>query len=437
MKYRHYIACMMTTLLIYGAGVRGATNVMERSNPALPQAGKVVASHQRNFYITGTNPTLSLELAIWAESLRQRLEALAGTSIPGEHANPIVIEAVVHTNEPVGRAVAVQQADQDGRVRQAVTLINMDDMDQEDILEAISGLLLNRWIHARQSADERRSRPGAFPEWFAVALAQNLYPELKERNLRVVENAEAMLDYTPASRVFLHERFAPGRWREKAHAGLVGSWLVDFLSGPMLITKAAEQIARHGTLSPTSIQLWLEVKDQRSFDMAWDVWMARQIRRVVPGTHSDDPRTIARILEMRPEDLGVFLPEGLTGSRISVDILLANRDKNWVGQICQALAWKLQQASIGRSPELVAALRPVVVFFNELPKNTERRRQKIVSDKKLRGDWQTAMDAWNTFVRESGERRNWIESQSSDHTVDATAFRRWIDSQYDNTRDSP
>jgi len=374
---------------------------------------KPVTSHNRYFTVTGMPSAEALEIVVWAESVRQRLEGWMGAPVPGDQTYPMVISAQNRTNEVNGRTVSEQLVNEDGHIRQAITMINPDQMDQEDLLEAICGLLLNRWIIVHQSGDERRRQPGKFPDWFVVAVAQNLYPELRERNLRMIEQGEEMDDYKPASTIFHHHHFPPGRWPEKARAGLIGSWMAEVFTPNRMISEAAGLISRGQTMDAAHMAGVLGLPDVRAFDISWDVWMAKQSRRIVPGILSSDSRATARILEMRVEDLGIIYPGHLADGRLTAELLISSRTQAWVHKVSQIITWKLQQSGIGKTPELLACTQSFIEFFTHLPPPEKREKRRHQSDRALHKSWASAMEAWNTYLTEEATRKAFLDGYAN------------------------
>jgi hypothetical protein len=383
--------------------VAPASGRSDATNPPATAANSwpSITSHQRNFIVTDMPKRDAFEIAVWAESVRERLSEWAGAPIPGERSYPIVMSALLRTNEPTGRVLKAQDVTEDGFLRQEITMINPAAMDQEDVLEAVCWLLLNRWIQLRQPAAERTKNPGAYPDWFAVGVAQNLYPELRERNHREVREREASGDRATAVAVFEHVYLPPGRWPEKARAGLVTAWLAETLTPTELLGKTSVHIADGGKLDAETIARLINASGVRSVNMGWDVWMARMDKRLIPGVMSFDISGVTRVLELRPEQFGVVLPSPLPGGRLTAEMLIADRAYEWVHHYSRAAAWRLRQEAVGKSPELVAAINRFVVFFDALAEpgeSAKTKKKKVRSARWLQTAWDDASAAWTVYL---------------------------------------
>jgi hypothetical protein len=381
--------------------VAPAFSQSDTTNPPAAKSWPSITSHQRNFIVTDMPKRDAFEIAVWAESARERLSEWAGAPIPGERSYPIVISALLRTNEPNGRVLKAQDVTEDGFLRQEITMINPAAMDQEDVLEAVCWLLLNRWIQLRQPAAERIKNPGAYPDWFAVGVAQNLYPELRERNHREVREREASGDRVSAASVFEQVYLPPGRWPEKARAGLVTAWLAEVLTPTDLLGKTSAHMASGGKLDAELFAYLLRLPDGRSVNMGWDVWMARMDKRLIPGVMSFDVSGVTRVLELRPEQFGVIMPSPLPGGRLTADQLIADRAYEWVHHYSRAAAWRLRQEVVGKSPDLVAAINRFVLFFDALaepgaPGQTKQKNTK--SARWLQAAWSEAAVGWTDYL---------------------------------------
>jgi len=379
--------------------VDGQTNLTETTRKYTP-----ITSHQRHFIVTDMPKRDAFEIAVWAESVRERLSEWVGEPIPGERSYPIVISAVLRTNEPNGRVLKAQDVTEDGFLRQEITMINPADMDQEDVLESLCWLLLNRWIQLRQPAPERIRQPGSYPDWLAVGIAQNLYPELRERNHQEVRARENNGEYQSAITVFDQIYLAPGRWPEKARAGLVVAWMAETMTPAKLVAATANERVAGGKLDGESMQRLLGLSDARSLNMAWDVWMARQNRRLIPGVMSGDLTEVLHVLELRPEMFGVVTPTPLPEGRLTIDMLIEGREYEWVHRYSRAVSFRLRQHVVGKTPELVAHIKPFIDFFDALAQPGEPTGKKKKTPPKsarwLRTSWREASAAWTIYLAE-------------------------------------
>jgi hypothetical protein len=366
-----------------------ATNAVVEKLP-VPSHWTPITSHKRHFIVTDFPRCDALSIAVWAESARQRFVDWATVEIPGEQGFPMVMTAERRPGEPQGRVLKAQGFSDSGQRQQEITMINPAAMDQEDVLEAMSWLFMNQWIHVRQPVAERIKNPGKFPDWLAVGVAQNLYPELKERNFREIRALEANGGYQPASATFNDIYLPPGRWPEKARAGLIVTWLAERFTPAELLTRTAEIAAQHKSLDAAAIVHVTGLPDARTLNMEWDIWMSRQEHKMIPGVLSLDDTDVLRILELRPEDVGLVYPDPLPNDRLSAEILIQHRDKTWAREASRSFALKLRQEAIGKSPELLAGINRFVDYFDSIALSRK-------SAGELEKQWTDAQEKWNTY----------------------------------------
>jgi len=399
MLSHNMLFAVSVTVFISIAGTINAesseTNTIIEKLP-VPKHWTPITSHQRHFIVTDFPRGDALPIAVWAESARQRFVDWAMVDIPGEQGFPMVMTAERRPGEPQGRVLKAQGYSASGQRQQEITMINPAAMDQEDVLEAMSWLYINQWIHIRQPSAERFKNPGKFPDWLAVGVAQNLYPELKERNFREVRALEANGGYQPATATFNDIYLPPGRWPEKARAGLVVAWLAERLTPAELLARLAELAAQDKSLDAAAIVHVTGLSDARTLNMEWDIWMSRQEHKMIPGVLSLDVTDVLRILELRPEDVGLVYPEPLPNDRLSSEILIRNLDKTWAQEASRSFAWKLRQEAVGKSPELLAGINRFVDFFDSIALSRK-------SAGELEKQWAEAQEKWNTFLKQQEE----------------------------------
>lgn len=394
--------------------------VPAQTNDAWRQAP--VTSQNRHFIVTGMPKTVAVDIAVWAESVYRLIEEWAGSPVPGNFPIPLIIEATVRTNDVGGFAIAEQFPTEDGFIRQRLLLVNLESLDQEDALEGLCRLLLNRWILVRQSDTERLREPRSFPAWFAVGVAQNLYPDLRERNLATIESEESDGRYRAASTVAALLVVPPGRWPEKAQAGLVTAWLFDQAPADIILSAAAQAVAVGGELSETALLRISGTASLSEFDRQWDVWMAARQQRIRPGTDAADTATLVRILEMRTDDLGLVHHDIASGERVPVSRLIDERDQRWAREVCSSMAWQLQREVVGKNAEIRDAVQPFQAFFalmldqpeaaKELSgaKTPAKKKEKPPSARALRKAWRKAESGWTAYLQQASVRRDYIDA---------------------------
>jgi len=235
-----------------------------------------VTSFSRRFVVQGGLSGQNLELALWADDILEKIERLTEMPVPfikGHKLNIVLKENVEKGAERVIR----RQHFEEGKLYQLIEVKGYQVADQEDLLEAITGLLLNRYVVIEQGYEKRREEIGRVPDWFSVGMAQVLFPELRARNYVLVHQAWSN-GILPQLTDYLTEEYLPrGRWVNKAMAGLVFEWL----QGSSL-EMPYKQLFRHWgkgkSLGFTELsRIFPGLKNETDFLKTWDVWMASRI----------------------------------------------------------------------------------------------------------------------------------------------------------------
>jgi len=416
-----YVRGFQLAVLLLTSSVHGETGDTNSASTTKDSNWSPVRSPDRNFVVMDMPSRDALSVMIWAESIHQLLSDWTQSPVPGKFVYPLIISAAVQDDEKQGRVVKAQVYSDDGHLRQKMTMVNPAAMDQEDALEALSHLLLNRWIHSRPRKAGNLEQHAEYPEWFAVGIAQNLYPELTDRNFKYVRKNEMNGMYKPASDVFSFTHTSPGRWPEKAHAGLVMSWMAEQVGPPAFMEATANQLARREVVDEEFILMLMGYKSRHEMNVAWDLWMARQDRRIMPGMVSSDTDSISRLLEMRSSDFGLVHPKLPPGGRVPPDLLIEARYEPWAKEFCQAVLWRLHQETIGKAPEIRKHVEPFTRFFSEIMEAQDhasgKKKSKRISARSLEKIWRKASHEWSVFLETESDRQaylnRYIDEQST------------------------
>jgi hypothetical protein len=404
-----FAACLCVAVAAAAEDLRmpeSATNA-----PASPSSWPTITSHQRNFLIADMPKRDAVEIAIWAESVRERFIGWIGAPLPYGRAYPVVIIAALRPAEPAGRVLRALDLAADGSLRQEVTMVNPAAMDQEDVLEALCWLMANRWVVARLA--DRSAEVPVLPDWLTTGIAQNIYPDLRVRNYRDVLALEQAGGYQPAATVFDLRFLPPGRWPEKARSGLVVAWLAEVVGPEALLVACADRMVEGRPVDAAFVRDLLGLPDVRAVNMAWDVWMARQARRLTPGVMTADAAAIAEILALPAETFGLELPASFGARTLDAGLLITHRDAAWVHRYAKTVAWRLREASIGQPPELVERIKAFLVFFDALaaPGETGKKGKpgKPRPARWLTKTWNDADAGWRAYLEDLERRTALLE----------------------------
>jgi len=428
-------------MVLLASAVQGNTGDTSSTSITSNKNWSSVRSPDRTFVVMDMPSRDALAVMVWADSVNQLISEWAQGPVPGSFVYPLVISAMVQEKEKQGRVLKAQVYSDDGHLRQKMTMVNPAAMDQEDALESLCHLLLNRWIHSRPRRAGKREEFAEYPEWFAVGIAQNLYPQLMDRNFRVIRNNEMNGMYKPAADIFSYTHSAPGRWPEKAHAGLVMSWMSERVGAAKLMDLTATRLARRETLDETFFLTLMDFKSLHELNVAWDIWMARQERRIIPGAMSTETDAISRLLEMRAGDFGLVHPGLPPEGRVPSGLLIDARYEPWAKEFCRIVSWRLHQESIGKTPEIRKHVLSFADFYNDIvqaqKKSTGKNKIKKVTSRSLEKNWREADNAWRNFLKTEAARQSflnrYVDLQSKPPDPAAQALQKMM-IQWDATK---
>lgn len=307
-----------------------------------PDGTRTVFSTSRRFMISGFPPAAAANLARWAEDVAGRLESALGP-IPMDRGWYLELQAVP------GTQVARAQGWVDGLLQQRLEIGRSDELDQEDALEGLVWLLLNRWPVHRQSGASRSQDLATVPDWLAAGLAQHLYTELRSRNAEVVVERWQGGHLAPWSELIEREILPAGRWAAKAESALLVDWLLERRAGWEPFWQSCAEGKRMRAADFARQVLALPGVPEAT--QAWEVWLASQQDRN-RGIHGVDLDQVAEF-----ERLAIFEDADLQAVRADVAAplaladLVALRRARWVPALASRRSWQLQMAMMSRAPE--------------------------------------------------------------------------------------
>lgn len=385
--------------------------------PSRP-APSAVFSASRRFVVKGLPSAEALSLTVACEEAAGRLEELLRQPLPLFHNQPLVISARADAAEPRGRVTRAQGWTDRGLAQQ-LDLVNVERVDQEDLLEALTGLLVNRYLVERQTA--RRATPADAPAWLSVGLAQNLYASLRARNARLVLQRWTEEQSLSAAGILALRHLPDGRWSEKAFCGVFTDWLLSFPAAESPWDRLAPALAGPDPVTaPRLAGVLLGREDVRELEKHWELWIARQkqVRRIGEADAVDSLGELEARLVVRPaewpelEALG--LPEILTCSQ-----WIDYRGESWMPSLVRRLEVSLGALGFGLDDELrrvrdlyvayVSALapRPVPGLFGWL-------RASRPNEALLRERLRAAEEALAAYKSVRGDRLRFVDEAEAE-----------------------
>ena len=251
-----------------------------------------------------------------------------------------------------------------------LTIVNTAVADQEDALEGLTWLLLNRWVIRQQAPAERAVRLGAVPDWLAVGVAQNLYPELRSRNNRLVGSRWMKGATMDMFELLTSEFLPPGRWIEKAEAGVAMAWMMDHLGGPERMSLLFDKWALSEDVDLEWISKeWLGFSSRREMAKSWDLWLACQQQAITATAEGVERLTQLReMLFVNLEDYSLVGP-GLP-DRVTFSDMIKLRSKPWVPLLAERLSLRIQALSLGQPADFQQVTSAYGEFLEMLKKSS-------------------------------------------------------------------
>lgn len=321
------------------------------------------ASHR--FVVQGFAPTEAPQITSWADDVASKVEAIIKKEIVVRDGQQIKIIAR-HDDANRGR-VDKAQTYVDDLLQQQIDVINPEKIDQEDILEALVELLMNRYVIEGQTTSQRKAHLGSVPEWLSVGLAQNLFPQLRSRNRQgglARWNHQEKLMWEDLMKL---DSMPAGRWGQKMDAALGIQWLLTLHNADAVLRSYIGRLCSGGNVTPEQFATEL-LKFPTIVDLEknWDLWIAQQqdVHDELGEIDQGGIDQLKRLLLINPADYGVVsskVPSSLTFAQ-----LVEWRDESWLPRLAERISIKIKFLSIGRPPEYQDVVNRYAVFLDAL-----------------------------------------------------------------------
>lgn len=334
--------------------------------PSRP-ASSTVLSTSRRFVVKGLPSADALSLAMACEEAAGRLEELLRQPLPLPRNQPIVLSARADEADSRGRVTRAQGWTDRG-LAQRIDIVNMPRVDQEDLLEALSGLLVNRYLADRQPPAARRVAPADAPAWLSVGLAQNLYASLRARNARRVLKLWTDDESLSVAEILALRHLPDGRWSEKAFCGVFTDWLLSFPAAEFPWDRLAEALAGpEPVTAPWLSGTLLGTEDPRELEKHWELWIARQqqVKRIGDAVGVDTLEELEARLVVRPDEWPELEARGLPGNLTCLQ-LIEYRGESWMPDFVRRMEAALGALGFGLDADLRRVRDLYVEFVSAL-----------------------------------------------------------------------
>jgi len=333
-----------------------------KPNPSSP-----ALSASKRFVVFGLSTARNVQLGAGADEIADAVEQMVGRELP--FARHEVIRVIVQNSEQLdGGRVIRAQGWADRQIVQKLRIINPDKADPEDVLEGFCYLLLNRYVITKQDLEARERFAGVVPEWLSVGMAQNLYPNLRARNGRLVVQAWLNNQTLSLAEILKLEYLPEGRWREKAMAGLAVSWILTHPNAPVFFDTVF-RYAAEGKAVTLDLLADPDVlnRSPAQLEKEWDLWIAQQtkVKRALGGITPDRVEALQYLLVVSPSAMGFPEREDMP-VRMTPDEMIDSWDTDWMPALATALSLKIRGLGIGEAPAFRAVLDDYGQFFDAL-----------------------------------------------------------------------
>ncbi|OQA26681.1 MAG: hypothetical protein BWY59_01296 [Verrucomicrobia bacterium ADurb.Bin345] len=354
--------------ILFSAADLGAQEPMPGYGPPRPpRADAPAVSALRRFVVSGMASADNIALSVSADDASQRLEAVLGVSVPFSRYELIRIVTEDDAASPRARVIK-GQAWVDRQLVQRLIVFNPGKADQEDLLEGLCWLMLNRLVIARQDISQRTNHLGAVPDWLGIGIAQNLYPALRARNGGVISRRWMAGETVSFPEVLEMEYLPDGRWGEKAAAGLAVGWLLSQPQAAKAFECLFSLLAKGEPLAmPAIVECLGGDFTPVRIEKEWELWIAQQTQ-VIRQWGGVTPARVQELQAMsviRPMDLGFPATENIP-AELTLDQLVERRRELWMRPLAALLSLRVRGLGIGESEEFRRVLEAYGRFFDAL-----------------------------------------------------------------------
>jgi len=224
--------------------------------------------------VAGNGRISRVSLLTWCDEILENVGTTYGHKAVSLRRWPLRIVLKDESSRAGGRVVKAQN-ERGTALGQVLFIEAPDVVPQEDILEGMCWLLLNRYVVAKQSLPQRSEKLGTVPDWLAVGLAQEMYAPLRARNNRIVVNAWREGVQLSAAQTLAGANISPEQTLQRAVAAVFYDWISSFANSDELFPAMFSLMASGRDVTPE----WLanripELSDAADVEQQWDLWVA-------------------------------------------------------------------------------------------------------------------------------------------------------------------
>lgn len=332
------------------------------AGPVAPARSTVVSASQR-FRVTSTNPVLAAWMATQADQVAARLAEWIGHPLPFPGA-PLRVVVRADPASPAGRIARTQGWTPEG-LQQQLVLVNPEALTEEDWLEGLTAILLQRYAEAcRKSA--RQAAPVEIPEWFAAGLARQTSQRLREEDDEWVRRRAGSAAWS-LGEVASWITLPAGPCEEKTVGGQVARWLLAQPDRARILQQALQRCADGRGLDEEWLNAPWPAEAQGTARQDWTAWCRHKpvVRREGSAAEADQLEMLRRVLRVHPAAEGLPAAERLPDP-LTPELMIDCRHAAWMPALAARLHARVRDLPTGPVPELQPVIEAYAVFFAEL-----------------------------------------------------------------------
>lgn len=364
----------------------------------------------RHFRVTGPDAVVNSVIASYAESALGNCNQLTGLPVRYDRFPPFHIEIVIDTNRPEQRVTRYQRLSE-GILEQRVRVLNPVRADTEDFLEALCWVVLNR-LALQPQANLVMPPPPQVPEWLAVGLAQNLFPQYPQRNRMVALQRWRAGRATRLAEIVTWQRMSEGRWVDKALCGEALEFLSATPDRTALFSALLERAMAGRDLSIDWLAQRLGAKDVRALEKQWDLWVLHW-EDAVPNFGALTRQNTDALRELLHVDPSAYGFTTLSAAvRLDPQDFVTRRKEVVMRRLAEQLGPAILSSGLGRPPEYQPVLAAWAAYFDEVanvpPKGWRRYFHRSATEKQLRVLLVAAESQLAALERTLDQRRDYV-----------------------------
>jgi hypothetical protein len=351
-----------------------ATLASAQTGSPAPTAGAVAISSSRRFIVSGMSSAENVSFCISMEEVAKKVGGVLGLEIPFARSQSVQVQIRHDPSAPRGRVIRAQGW-VDRQLSQKLIITNFERVNEEDTLEGLCWLLLNRLVVARQTFEQKTTCLGTVPDWLSTGVAQNLYLALRDRNSQVALSRWREGKSLPLAAILEFEYLPEGRWSEKAFSGLAVDWLTSLPRAAGVFDRLLTRLAGGGKLTVEELsEVVLGREAAAELEKNWDLWLAQQtqVKRYGGSMPGDQIAAIEELRTVRPEDFGFVAEDGLP-SELDLRQVIESRGEPWLQKLAVTLSLKAKALGLGEPEEYRAVADRYGAFFDGLAARASRR----------------------------------------------------------------